>query len=637
MELERLTTEARNPASEQIDRLTPLEMVRLMNAEDATVAAAVRQVAEPIAAAIQVIADRLRAGGRLIYVGAGTSGRLGVLDASECPPTFNTRPGQVIGLIAGGLDALTRPIEGAEDSPDAAVRDLQRIDFCNRDVLVGIAASGRTPYVLGALEHANQIGAYTIGLSCNADSVSSPLCRLAILPVVGPEIISGSTRLKAGTATKMVLNMLSTGAMVLLGKTYGNLMVDLQATNQKLADRSRRIVMALTGLPGDQADECLKSAGGDVKRAAVVALRGVSPMVARELLQAAKGQLRGALELPVEAAALATATLDAPNEPRRQTDGELLLAIDGGGTKTVACLAWAGAAEPIELARGLAGPSNAQVVGWETARTNIEQAVERAFQAANLPRRIAATACLAIAGAGRPDDRQRLQQWAEHVRLAERVIVTHDALAVLAAASPDNVGIALTSGTGSIAFGRNRRDETARAGGWGHLIGDEGSGWFIARQALCAVARALDDRGPPTGLTAALFQTLDAETPPRFLQKVYQFQEDRVHLAQLAPLVEAVAADGDAVAREILETAANELAELVRVMTVRLPLEREDRILALSGGTLIRGSILRTNLLRQLERLPCPPSRIVLVPAPVLGALAIAHARLVHGETNATS
>jgi N-acetylglucosamine kinase-like BadF-type ATPase len=315
----------------------------------------------------------------------------------------------------------------------------------------------------------------------------------------------------------------------------------------------------------------------------------------------------------------------------------LLLAIDGGGTKTIACLAWAGAAEPIELARGLAGPSNAQAVGWETARTNIQQAVERAFQAANLPRRIAACACLAIAGAGRPDDRQRLQQWAEHVRLAEQITVTHDALAVLAAASSDRVGIALISGTGSIAFGRNRRGETARAGGWGHLIGDEGSGWCIARQALCAVARALDDRGPPTGLTAALFQSLDAGTPPQFLQKVYQFQNDRVRLAQLTPAVEAVAADGDAVALEILETAADDLAAMVSVLTVRLPLGREDRILALSGGTLIHGSILRTNLLRQLERLAYPPSRIVLVPAPVLGALAIAHARVTHGETDATS
>ena len=621
MELERLTTEARNPASEQIDRLSPLEIVRLMNAEDATVAAAVGQAAEPIAAAIQVIADRLRNGGRLVYVGAGTSGRLGVLDASECPPTFNTRPGQVVGLIAGGLDALTRPIEGAEDSPDSAVTDLQRIAFSSRDVLVGIAASGRTPYVLGALEYASQIGAYTIGLSCNADSQLSPLCQLAIVPVVGPEIISGSTRLKAGTATKLVLNMLTTGAMVLLGKTYGNLMVDLQATNRKLAERSRRIVMALTGLPGDQADQCLRHAGGDVKRAAVTALRRVSPAIAEELLLAAGGQLRDALELPLPETSAASADAD---EPPVQSGSDLLLAVDGGGTKTVVCLALPGTAAPIELARGLAGPSNVQAVGWETARTNIERAVERAFQAANLPKHTVAIACLAIAGAGRPDDCQRLQRWAEQVGLAERVIVTHDALAVLAAAGKNSVGIALISGTGSIAFGCNRQGETARAGGWGHLIGDEGSGWSIARQALCAAARAFDGRGPATKLTVALLRALDAETPQQLLQKVYQSQDDRVKLAQLAPVIEAVAADGDEVACGILETAASELAAMVNALTARLPLEPNDRVLALAGGTLIHGRILRDSLIGQLENSACPPSRIVLVPDPVLGALSIA-------------
>lgn len=241
------TTESRNPASERIDALTPLEFVRVMNGEDTRVAEAVGREAEPIARSIEVIADRLRRGGRLIYLGAGTSGRLGVLDASECPPTFSTPPEMVIGLIAGGSAALTRAVEGAEDHPEYAVADLRGVSLSAGDVVVGIATSGRTPYVIGGLDYARSVGAFAIGLVCTADSALAASADLMIAPVVGPEIITGSTRLKAGTATKLVLNMLTTGAMVQLGKTYGNLMVDLQATNAKLVARTRRIVAALTG------------------------------------------------------------------------------------------------------------------------------------------------------------------------------------------------------------------------------------------------------------------------------------------------------------------------------------------------------------------------------------------------------
>ena len=226
------------------------QIVRLMCHEDATVAHAVAAEAQHIARAIDVIAGQLREGGRLVYIGAGTSGRLGVLDAAECPPTFSTPPEMVIGLIAGGSAALTRAIEGAEDRPELADQDLQSIAFDKRDVLVGIATSGSTPYVLRALEIARECGATTIGFSCNAGSPVSEAADIAITPVVGPEIISGSTRLKAGTATKMVLNMLSTGAMVRLGKTFENLMVDLTATNQKLRIRSVRIVRTLTAIRG---------------------------------------------------------------------------------------------------------------------------------------------------------------------------------------------------------------------------------------------------------------------------------------------------------------------------------------------------------------------------------------------------
>lgn len=296
MKLEHLTTERGNPASEGLDRMSAAEIVSLMNAEDAQIAAAVGAEAEPIARAIDVISERLAEGGRLVYIGAGTSGRLGVLDASECPPTFNSSPEQVVGLIAGGEKALTTAVEGVEDCPEAAVEDLGAIALSAADVLVGIATSGRTPYVVGGLEYARGVGAFTIGLACNEDSRLSQVAQLMVAPIVGPEIVTGSSRLKAGTATKMVLNMLTTGAMVRLGKTFGNLMVDLQAKNRKLLDRSRRIVMKLTDLPASEAEAQLSRCDGDVKTAVISHLRKLSPMAARQLLSDERGHLRGALE-----------------------------------------------------------------------------------------------------------------------------------------------------------------------------------------------------------------------------------------------------------------------------------------------------------------------------------------------------
>lgn len=294
--LEHLTTEARNPASEDLDDLSALEIVQLINSEDAKVAAAVAEQADAIAQAVDAIAERLARGGRLIYFGAGTSGRLGVLDAVECPPTFNTHPSQVVGVIAGGYTALTSAVEGAEDRPDFAVEDLKKAQLTEADAVVGIATSGRTPYVIGGLDYAQSIGAFTIGVSCNRFPQLATHCDVSIAPVVGAEVVSGSTRLKAGTATKMVLNMLSTGAMIRLGKTYGNLMVDLRASNTKLSDRARRIVGAVTNLSPDDSERLLHACDGEVKTAIVSHGRGVSSAEARQILTASHGHLRKALE-----------------------------------------------------------------------------------------------------------------------------------------------------------------------------------------------------------------------------------------------------------------------------------------------------------------------------------------------------
>ena len=296
LDLGALETEKRNPATDAIDRMSALEIARAMNAEDATVAGAVGRELPQIAAAIEGITARLRQGGRLVYMGAGTSGRLGVLDASECPPTFSTPPELVVGWIAGGPEALTRSIEGAEDSTEAGRADAEQRGITGADVLVGIAASGRTPYVLGAVAYAKEQGALTVGLACNSGTPLAKAVDIMIAPVVGPEVIGGSTRLKAGTAQKMVLNMLSTGTMILLGKTYGNLMVDVQPTNGKLRRRAVAIVAQATGLTDMEAETLLRASHDEVKTAIVAALADVTPAAARARLASSGGVVRAAFE-----------------------------------------------------------------------------------------------------------------------------------------------------------------------------------------------------------------------------------------------------------------------------------------------------------------------------------------------------
>jgi len=290
------TTEKRNRRSENIDRLSIQEIVDLINAEDMLVAPAVRKQRKKIAAAAEMIVERFRRGGRLFYVGAGTSGRLGVLDAAECPPTFGVPPSLVRGIIAGGRRALVRAIEGAEDNPDEGVQAVIKNRVRTSDAVVGIAACGMTPYVRAALEQAMKIGAGTIFITCAPETVKHIPARIVINPVVGPEVVTGSTRMKAGTATKLVLNTLTTTAMIKMGKVYGNLMVDLNATNEKLRDRSERIVMQMTGLSRTKARRLLQSANGRVKAAIVMHLRGVDLRRACVILDECDQSLRKAME-----------------------------------------------------------------------------------------------------------------------------------------------------------------------------------------------------------------------------------------------------------------------------------------------------------------------------------------------------
>ncbi|PST91527.1 N-acetylmuramic acid 6-phosphate etherase [Photobacterium sp. NCIMB 13483] len=295
IDLTKLVTESRNNASDAIDTLPTLAMLKVINNEDKKVALAVEQTLPAIAQAVDAIATAFSQGGRLIYIGAGTSGRLGILDASECPPTYGSAPEQVVGLIAGGHQAILKAVENAEDNVEMGADDLKAIHFSAKDVLVGIAASGRTPYVLGAMAYARSVGATVACVSCNPQSPMTAAADIVITPVVGAEVVTGSSRMKAGTAQKLVLNMLTTGAMIRMGKIYGNLMVDVEATNAKLVERQKQIVMQATECDREQAEVALDACDGHCKTAIVMVLTGIDSETAKALLQRNKGYIRPAI------------------------------------------------------------------------------------------------------------------------------------------------------------------------------------------------------------------------------------------------------------------------------------------------------------------------------------------------------
>ncbi len=295
IDLSKLVTESRNQASEQIDTLSTLEILKVINNEDKKVALAVQQTIPEITQVVDTVVNAFQSGGRLIYSGAGTSGRLGILDASECPPTFGANPDLVVGLIAGGHQAILQAVENAEDNRELGASDLKQINFNAQDVLVGIAASGRTPYVLGAMEYALSAGATVVSLSCNQQSPMSELAQISITPIVGPEVVTGSSRMKAGTAQKLILNMITTAAMIRSGKVFSNLMVDVQASNAKLLQRQKNIVMEATGCSKQQAIQALEQSANHCKTAILMILSGLDAQTAQQKLSKHNGFIRHAL------------------------------------------------------------------------------------------------------------------------------------------------------------------------------------------------------------------------------------------------------------------------------------------------------------------------------------------------------
>jgi N-acetylmuramic acid 6-phosphate etherase len=608
--MDHLLTEARNPHSTHLDRLTPLEIAQLMCREDANAVRAVERESPKIAHAIEVVTDRLRQGGRLVYIGAGTSGRLGVLDASECPPTFSSDPSQVRGLIAGGEKALTTAVEGAEDHPEFAVRDLQSIHFSSRDVLVGIATSGRTPYVIGGLRYARELGAFAIGLSCVEGAELESVSDLHLNPLTGPEVLTGSTRLKAGTATKLILNMLTTGSMVHLGKTLGNLMVDLRATNVKLKARTNRILRHFTGLSAEDADGVLARCDGELKTALVAHLANLEATAARERLKQADGKIQRVLH-------------DLSGSPTPLTYSDLWIGIDGGGTKTSVLLARGDRRSFQIVGRGASGPSNVHGVGFQSATRNLEEGIGRAFEDAKRKSGRVAGICFGLAGAGRKDDQDRLIEWAKRQNLADRIDVRGDVELLLHAEGGAGHGIAVVCGTGSVVWGRSPTGEIARAGGWGPLLGDETSGYGLVLAAVRAVLLAAEGRGPRTLLTEMLSTAFEVDDPNRIVSRVHSGEWDRTRIADLAPRILDAEERGDEVAVSLVDTLHRQTAEAVLSVKDRLKLEGKTT-LALTGGLLLNSACFRNRLLRPLaEKMDFEP-RLVFEPA--RGAIELARA-----------
>ncbi|KAJ9612242.1 hypothetical protein H2200_003839 [Cladophialophora chaetospira] len=515
-DLSKLQTEQRNSASSDIDRVSTVELCNIINDEDAAVAASVAKCIPTIAAAIDCLADRARAGGRVIYVGAGTSGRLGVLDASEIPPTFSSPEGQFIGIIAGGEAAIRHAQEGAEDDTAAAVRDLEVLQLdASVDSLIGIAASGRTPYVLSCLSFAKSLGCATIGVACTEPSTmaGSGHVDFMIAPVVGPEVVTGSTRMKAGTATKLVLNMLSTGTMIRTGKTYGNMMVDLKATNLKLEQRSRNILRTTCGIRCPESDNdldaLLKSCHGSVKVAIATLNLRVSPPEAKRRLDEVGGVLANLFKDKVEVS------------PRLGKIEGYVLCVDGGGSKCAAAIVSCDG----PAGYGEASSCNVTDIGVGPAIEAISTAIQRACETLeNLkgkPWRPAHFSSVWIALAGH--DREAIAMSVDTAleklfkrRQGPGLKITND-IELLAISAAEKGGaesvLVLVAGTGSVAMSfkhqGSRFVRVGRSGGWGHLLGDEGSGFDIGRQAVRRALAELDQfNNAPTSKQEMTLQPL---------------------------------------------------------------------------------------------------------------------------------
>lgn len=604
--LGKLATERRNPHSVDIDRLDAAGIARLMNAEDATIAPIVAQQAEKIGKLVEAIVERMKQGGRLIYAGAGTSGRLGVVDASECAPTFHSPHGQVVGLIAGGSGALLKAVEGAEDSAEWGSRDLSDLGIDSRDSFIAIAASGRTPYCIGALAEAKKAGALTGVLVCVKNSEMSRHAQHCIEVETGPEILTGSTRLRAGTATKLVLNTISTAAMIGLGKTHGDLLVDLRASNEKLRQRALRIVSQATNTSMEDAKAYLLKSEGEVKPAIVASLMQIDPGQARERLRNSGGRIIDALG--------SQATKPGPVEHRKVWVG-----IDGGGTSLKMRF---GVCHPdgttvetdtisgppvLPVSHGLDG------VIFEWKRRILGFLSQEAIHPSAIKAIVAGTS-----GAGTPEVCRTLEELLVAEFRDAKVEIMADAK-LIALAGGDPQAICLIAGTGSICWWEPRPGVVHRAGGWGPFVGDEGSGIWAVDQALRAICAAEDGRGSPTVLRGEFLRQLGFHQVRELLP--WREHSPRKQVASLAKIVLETATAGDPASRDICVRGAGHLVDLVRSVLARETEKPESawpKVFA-AGGMLANGDYF--TLVTEEIKSTYPGIQITRVEDPVLGAI----------------
>lgn len=619
-------TEARNPDSEDLDELTTLELAQRFNRADASVAGVVAGQLPEIARAIDLIAERMGRGGRLIYMGAGTSGRLGVLDASECPPTFGASPEQVVGVIAGGETALTRSMEGVEDDQEAGAQAVRTLQVNDLDSVMGISASGRNRYLLGALAEAAQRGALVISLVCASSAPIEAFAQVRIAPITGPEVITGSTRLKAGTAQKMILNMISTGVMVRLGKTYGNLMVSVPPANLKLRRRGQRIVSQATGLPEEKAQAVLQSCSGEVSTAIVSVLAEVSPSEARLRLQRAGGSVRRALQDEQGAQGFSAST---------GYEQPLVLGIDGGQTGTRGLLVTTGGQV---LGEAAGGPilHLAAAGSQATFTRSLAELVRKVWEAAGLPPQPLTAAGLGLTGvapgSGDPGAMPQSREAELAAELFQRLVtagtiaVQSDAFIALKGAHAGQPGVVINAGTGTIVLGTDASGRVERCGGWGWLLGDEGSASAIGRQALQSVARAWDGAGPQTNLVEAAKEYFQIATIPEMKRLVIDPGFGARGFGRFAPWVARAAGEGDTVARQIIQEAGLALAQATVVVLRKLDFAPSPAPVAPVGGAFNHVPGLKEVFLEHLWREVTPAEvevRDRLLP-PVMGAVLLA-------------
>ncbi|KAJ2993880.1 hypothetical protein NUW58_g1709 [Xylaria curta] len=635
VQLAGLQTESRNTQTINIDRVSTLELCRILNWEDRKVPRVVEQCIPVIAGVIDTLSDRVRNGGRVFYIGAGTSGRLGVLDASEIPPTYSAPFGQFIALIAGGDDALRQAKEGAEDDRDGAKVDLQEFNLDPKvDSLIGIASSGRTPYVLGGLSYAKSLGATTVALVCVSSSAakSEGNADYLIPAVAGPEAITGSTRMKAGTATKLILNMISTGIMVKLGKTYGNLMVDVKATNVKLQQRARNILRLVGGDACTQSDieldEILASCCGSVKLAAAVIVLKIPVQEAEDRLQRNKGVLARVFDEGREK----------ETQQERSSDNNLVLCVDAGGTSCTAVVM----SEDGETGVGLAGPCNVTSVGLNSAVSTISIAIQGAVDnwktitGCQMNTIKPSVAWVGMAGYGRPSVSSMIDDSLSEllsISLGPKLKITTDTDLLISSmanqTSLDHV-IVLVAGTGSVAMSYARAngqfERTHRVGGWGHLLGDDGSGYSIGREALRTALYSSELYGihvsedpditarklPP--LSQAIieyFKELYPGSKSHDLLSTILVPDSDCHEAEHATLattkrISSVAklvlsmAESDRDAKRIVNGGVSSLVDLVTLIVHARCIDTTMSGLVLAGG-MMRDDLYRNALLKALE------------------------------------